>query len=83
MFYDDEKESLQASATAANEPIHDVLLVMRGASNMDTTAVEAIKEWRQGYERTGIYFALIDPNPEIVSILHRSGCLDTGMQDCS
>ena len=73
--------ALQASAIAANEPIHRVLLVLSGASHMDTTAVEAIKEWRQGYERTGIHFALIDPKPEIVTILHRSGCLNTGMQE--
>ena len=45
---------------------------------MDTTAVEAVKEWREGYSRAGIHLALVDPSPQIVTILHRSGCLDTG-----
>ena len=47
---------------------------------MDTTAVEAVKEWQEGYARAGAHLALVDPCPQIVTILHRAGCLATGRQ---
>ena len=49
---------------------------------MDTTAVEAIKEWQNGYARTGILLALIDPNPQITTILQTAGVLETGKACC-
>ena len=70
---------VQAASLSKGEPLHSILLDIGGASHMDTTAVEAIKEWRQGYERSGIHFVLVDPNPQITSILHRAGILDAGM----
>ena len=49
---------------------------------MDTTAAEAIKDWREGYERTEVCLALIDPNPQITMMLQKTGMLDSG-DSCS
>jgi anti-anti-sigma regulatory factor len=49
---------------------------------MDTTAAEAVKDWREGYERTGVHLALIDPNPQITMMLQKTGMLDSG-DSCS
>lgn len=70
---------LQASAVAENEPLHHVVLDISGASHMDTTAVEAVTEWQEGYAKSGIYLALVGPSPQIVNILHKAGCLNTGI----
>lgn len=64
---------------AEGEALHHVILDVSGASHMDTTAVEAISEWQEGYAETGMHLALVDPGPHIVAILHRSGCLSSGM----
>ncbi len=49
---------------------------------MDTTAAEAMKDWREGYERTGVRLALTDPNPQITMTLQKTGMLDSG-NSCS
>lgn len=63
---------------ADDEPLRHIVLDVSGASYMDTTAIEAVKEWREGYARAGVHLALAEPNAQIVSILHRSGFLNTG-----
>ena len=74
---------VQTTAAAASQPIQHVMLILSGASHIDTTAVEAVKEWRQAYDQSGISLALVDPSPPIVTILHRSGCLNTGELLCA
>ena len=60
------------------EPLHSILLDIGGASHMDTTAAEAIKDWREQRGRAGMHLALIDPSPQITLILQKAGVLDTG-----
>jgi len=73
---------LQAVSVSKGEPLQSILLDVSGASHMDTTAAEAIKDWREGYERTGVCLALIDPNPQITVMLQKTGMLDSG-DSCS
>lgn len=60
------------------EPLQSILLDISGASHMDTTAAEAMKDWREGYDRAGVRLALTDPNPQITMMLHKTGMLDSG-----
>jgi len=73
---------LQAVSVSKGEPLQSILLDVNGASHMDTTAAEAVKDWREGYERTGVHLALIDPNPQITMMLQKTGMLDSG-DSCS
>ena len=70
---------LQAALICKGNPLQSILLDVGGASHMDTTAAEAIKEWRQQFERAGVYLALIDPSPQITLMLKKAGVLDTGI----
>ena len=58
--------------------MQSILLDVSGASHMDTTAAEAMKEWREGYERTGVRLALTHPNSQITMTLQKTGMLDSG-----
>ncbi|KAL0048646.1 hypothetical protein WJX82_007650 [Trebouxia sp. C0006] len=70
----------EAVSVSKGEPLQSILLDVNGASHMDTTAAEAVKDWREGYERTGVHLALIDPNPQITMMLQKTGMLDSGDQ---
>ena len=69
---------MQAVSVSKGEPLQSILLDVSGASHMDTTAAEAVKEWREGYERTGVRLALTDPNSQISMTLQKTGMLDSG-----
>ncbi len=69
---------LQAVSVSKGEPLQSILLDISGASHMDTTAAEAMKDWREGYRRTGVCLALIDPNPQNTMMLQKTGMLDSG-----
>ena len=49
-----------------------VVLDVGGASHVDTTALDAIQEWRQGYESRGVRFGLLDPNPHVTQVVHKA-----------
>ncbi|DBA76202.1 TPA: hypothetical protein ACH3X1_009930 [Trebouxia sp. C0004] len=77
------KDSLaehEAVSISKGEPLQSILLDVSGASHMDTTAAEAMKDWREGYERTGVRLALVDPNSQITMTLQKTGLLDSGDQ---
>ena len=59
---------MQAAAIARNEPLHHILLYVGG--DIDTTALDALKEWQEGYERSGIAFGLVDPSPQVTEAIH-------------
>jgi len=69
-------------SVSKGEPLQSILLDISGASHMDTTAAEALKEWREGYERTGVRLALIDPNPQVTTMLQKTDMLVSG-DSCS
>ncbi|DBA69176.1 TPA: hypothetical protein ACH3X2_013081 [Trebouxia sp. C0005] len=70
----------EAVSGSKGEPLQSILLDISGASHMDTTAAEAMKDWREGYDRAGVRLALTDPNPQITMMLHKTGMLDSGDQ---
>ena len=55
-----------------------ILLDVGGSSHVDTTALDAMKEWREGYDFRGVDFGLLDPNPYVTQVVHRALGYDPG-----
>ena len=68
----------QAEALSQAEPLQHVVLDVGGASHMDTTALEAIKEWQEGFEASGTNFCLVDPNPQVIEVVHKAWGREAG-----
>ena len=64
--------ALQAEASLRGEAVEQILLDVGGSSHIDTTALDAITEWREGYECRGVDFGLLDPNPYVTEVVHRA-----------
>lgn len=60
------------------EPVQHILLDIGGASHVDTTALDAMKEWREGYARSGVQFGLLDPNPYVTETVCRAWGQEAG-----
>ena len=70
--------ALQAEASLRGEAVKRILLDIGGCSHVDTTALDAIKEWREGYERRVVDFGLLDPNPHVTETVHKAFGHDAG-----
>ncbi|KAL3141752.1 hypothetical protein ABBQ32_004432 [Trebouxia sp. C0010 RCD-2024] len=70
----------EAETLLREEPLQQILLDMGGASHVDTTALDAMQEWREGYETRSISFGLVDPNPNVIQIVHKAWGHEKGRQ---
>ena len=73
---------MQAEAALRGEGMKFVLLDVGGSSHVDTTALDAIKEWREAYECRGVAFGLLDPNPSVTQVVHRALGHEAGKRLC-
>ena len=70
--------ALQAEASVRGEAVKHILLDIGGSSHVDTTALDAIKGWHEGYDRRDVGFGLLDPNPHVTELVHKALGYETG-----